>query len=315
LGKFIDLTGQRFGRLVVVERAENNKNGSARWNCKCDCGEYVLIKSTNELTSGKRKSCGCLNSECHVIDLVGQEFGRWRVIERSVNKIYLDGHTKSMWLCECACGKRKIVASNSLRSGHSKSCGCLKSEMTHNRKFIDLTGEVFGRLKILGLDHIGRRTFWKCLCECGKIKIINGGSLKNGTSTSCGCLQKEIAKNLKIKDFGDATKNSLYVTYLGSARKRDLNFSIDRNLFFNLVQLNCAYCGDAPKNKIKNQYGNGDYTYNGLDRIDNSKGYIEDNVVPCCRDCNNMKKTMGQQEFLDHIEKIHNYQKEKNETE
>ena len=60
----IDLTGQKFGRLTVIERAENTKSGKARWLCRCDCGR-IKSKSvtTNDLMSGKIKSCGCLYFE------------------------------------------------------------------------------------------------------------------------------------------------------------------------------------------------------------------------------------------------------------
>lgn len=62
MGRFIDLTGQRFGRLTVVGKAENSKNGKAAWNCICDCGRAVVVVST-QLRRGKAKSCGCLKNE------------------------------------------------------------------------------------------------------------------------------------------------------------------------------------------------------------------------------------------------------------
>ena len=61
MGKLIDLTGQRFGRLVVIERAEN-KGEKVRWLCQCDCGNTVLV-ATNGLRNGGTKSCGCLHKE------------------------------------------------------------------------------------------------------------------------------------------------------------------------------------------------------------------------------------------------------------
>jgi len=60
--KFIDLTGQRFGRLVVVSKAENSNSGHARWNCICDCGVEAIVFGCN-LRSGCTKSCGCLQRE------------------------------------------------------------------------------------------------------------------------------------------------------------------------------------------------------------------------------------------------------------
>ena len=60
--KAIDLTGQRFGRLRVIERAQSNKNGYPRWLCKCDCGNITTAYGMH-LKSGASKSCGCLISE------------------------------------------------------------------------------------------------------------------------------------------------------------------------------------------------------------------------------------------------------------
>lgn len=64
LGQFIDLTGQKFGRLTVIERGENGKNGGTRWQCRCDCGnEKLTLTQSCNLRSGKTKSCGCLQRE------------------------------------------------------------------------------------------------------------------------------------------------------------------------------------------------------------------------------------------------------------
>lgn len=59
MGKFVDLTGQRFGNLTVIERRGSDKYKNALWLCKCDCGNEVLIKSNN-LRTGNSSSCGCI---------------------------------------------------------------------------------------------------------------------------------------------------------------------------------------------------------------------------------------------------------------
>ena len=64
MGKFIDLTGQRFGKLTVVRRTENGNCKQVRWECLCDCGN-THVASTASLRTGRVKSCGCLNAECH----------------------------------------------------------------------------------------------------------------------------------------------------------------------------------------------------------------------------------------------------------
>lgn len=62
MAKFVDLTGNRYGRLEVIERAENGANCKARWLCKCDCGNEKVV-TRNELNAGDSKSCGCLRQE------------------------------------------------------------------------------------------------------------------------------------------------------------------------------------------------------------------------------------------------------------
>ena len=62
MSKFKDLTGMKFGRLTVIERAENSNTGKTRWKCKCECGKET-ISHTSSLTSGRTKSCGCLSHE------------------------------------------------------------------------------------------------------------------------------------------------------------------------------------------------------------------------------------------------------------
>ena len=65
MGKFQDLTGKKFGRLLVIERVENNKKQQVQWLCKCDCGNEVKVISKS-LTSGNTKSCGCLHREINI---------------------------------------------------------------------------------------------------------------------------------------------------------------------------------------------------------------------------------------------------------
>lgn len=62
MSKFIDLTGQTFGRLIVVERATNSNTGKVRWLCKCECGGVIVAFSCN-LGSGYTRSCGCYRQE------------------------------------------------------------------------------------------------------------------------------------------------------------------------------------------------------------------------------------------------------------
>ena len=102
MGQVTDLTGKKFGRLTVIERAENKKEGRVCWKCKCDCGNETIVTGKN-LRSGHTTSCGCLKIErCkrRLIDLTGKRFGRLTVIERAEN----DKSGNPFWKCKCDCG-------------------------------------------------------------------------------------------------------------------------------------------------------------------------------------------------------------------
>lgn len=70
MGKLVDLTGQRFGRLVVIERAGSSDRGHAQWVCLCDCGKTKIVLSSN-LRTGKQISCGCFRNEKSLKRIIG----------------------------------------------------------------------------------------------------------------------------------------------------------------------------------------------------------------------------------------------------
>lgn len=125
--KFQDLTGQRFGKLIAIERTMDhiypNGKHKVKWLCKCDCGNIKSILARN-LTSGRTRSCGCIAKNRLKKDLVGQKFGKLAVVKRVKNS----KKGEIQWLCKCDCGNEKIVANSHLINGNTKSCGCLKTE-------------------------------------------------------------------------------------------------------------------------------------------------------------------------------------------
>lgn len=191
MSKFIDLTNQKFGRLTVLERDYSKKRTS--WICKCDCGNIKTVSSSN-LKQGHTQSCGCLQKErvsnASIKDLKGQKFGRLTVLEKDIIKKSKAGDI--YWLCQCECGNIVSINGSNLRSGNTKSCGCLKKERVSEINTKDLKGKVFGKLTVLEKDNTVERkdgrVYWKCRCECGNIKIIRGKELLNGYTKSCGCL-------------------------------------------------------------------------------------------------------------------------------
>lgn len=101
-----------------------------------------------------------------------------------------------------------------------------------------------------------------------------------------------------------------YSFYRKGAHKRDLKLEITQSDFKEIAQKDCHYCGASPqKREISGVKGY--IKANGLDRVDNDRGYIIDNIVPCCKKCNFLKGILEKEDFLSHVDKIHAYQHRK----
>ena len=121
----LDLTGYRFGKLLVVALASHTPYQPTKWRCVCDCGN-TTIASVGDLRCGDTKSCGCLRYERakeRIIDLTGKRYGRLLVIDYAGTLSH-----RSAWQCKCDCGKVNIITSHGLRQGTTRSCGCLALE-------------------------------------------------------------------------------------------------------------------------------------------------------------------------------------------
>jgi hypothetical protein len=118
----IDLTGQSFGHLTVIERAGSERR-SVTWLCRCNCGAETIVRGDN-LRSGRTRSCSHhLHGGHRGIDLVGQRFGELIVIERAAAE-----DLASAWRCRCNCGFETVVRGDNLRGGKTLSCGHLQAE-------------------------------------------------------------------------------------------------------------------------------------------------------------------------------------------
>lgn len=166
-------------------------------------------------------------------------------------------------------------------------------------KRLDLLNKVFGHLKVIydcG-SNVQGSSMWLCKCDCGKTTLVRGWHLKEGHITGCGCRQK-LPK-------GESQFNGLFESYKRQAGQRKLDFKLNKKQFKKLTSSNCFYCGSIPQSVQHNQRANGDYVYNGIDRLDNSKGYFVKNCVSCCGLCNWMKRELSKDAFLQHIRKIY----------
>lgn len=182
--KKIDLVGQRFGKLTVLETLYNyNGYNRATYKCECDCGNIVYIKSAEIY---KRKSCGCyyISASTGSIgarkDYTNQRFGKLVVTEMLYR--YRDNTTYCKCLCDC--GEKIITRMSGLVTGNTTSCGC-----THAPS---LLGNRYGRLTVVEeVENDTPQRIWRCKCDCGNEVNVRSYTLTSGHTQSCGCLRSE----------------------------------------------------------------------------------------------------------------------------
>jgi len=295
----IDMTGKVCGRWTVIKRAKNGSGRRARWLCECECGNKKELDGYN-LRNGLTTKCDeCRRKENpRRKDYTGQEFGRLIALEPA-------GATKhglTKWRCSCSCGNEAIVTSANLKNNHTQSCGCLSRELTkQGRNRLSLEGMIFGYIEVI--DRHDTRS-WRCKCHnCGDESIVvKTNSLVSGDTRSCGCA--------RIKDVRHLCANRYLSSLRGEAKRHENDMCLSIEDVRSLIFEPCTYCGSGPSNTIKLKplkkfIRESDYVrYNGLDRKDNSKGYVISNVVTCCKRCNTAKNDMAIEEWLDHIDKI-----------
>lgn len=258
---FIDLTGQKFGRLTVLRRAPDVKKGQPRWECLCECGNPSTVDA-GHLRSGATKSCGCIKPQPK--NIIGQKFGLLTVVS------LMENHTTHgpRWLCRCECGGESNPYGKSLASGRTRSCGCrLLAE--------DLTGRVFSRLTVLRRVESPGKPRWECRCECGKITTVQSNNLKSGSVKSCGCY----IRDLRITHGHSVGKNltPVYKTWLGMinrvAGKKERTYKYYKSRGITVCERWQTF------DNFFEDMGDRPFPNASLERKDNSQGYSPENCV------------------------------------
>jgi hypothetical protein len=200
--------------------------------------------------------------------------------------------------------EEKFVKKGWISIGKTKIKRKSPGQIEVGKKYNNLTP-----IELCYLDSKGRKLY-KSKCDCGNEKIIYGHLMKLGIIKSCGCLHKKqmLSKfgKSRRKNFGEAALNNLYRDYKKGAKKRNLIFDIPIDIFSSLVKQNCHYCNASPSNTTynNNRYFGG-FLSNGIDRIDSRKGYLINNVVPCCCKCNRSKSDMTLEEFREWVNTVY----------
>ena len=151
--------------------------------------------------------------------------------------------------------------------------------MPRKGEYIDISGNKYNMLLVLEyVGRDGRKTKWKCLCDCGNTVIVDGTHLKNGHTKSCGCYQKQLIKSLNQKT--GMTNTKLYYTYRNILNRcyRKGNYS---NKYYK--DRNIQVCNEWLDKEngfeafMKWAFSHGYKEGLSIDRIDNDKGYSPDN--------------------------------------
>lgn len=191
----IDLVGKRFGKLTVLSKDEERSTpGYIYWKCQCDCGGATSVYGGN-LRKGHTQSCGCLRkiaakqmSANNDIDISGKKYNFLTAIKRS--------EIPGKWIFKCDCGNIVTKTKTDVVRGTTKSCGCKTIQLNREAQIISMVGKVFGKLTVIkecGADKDGSLNYL-CKCACGNYKIVNGCSLRNRSTSSCGCINYSIGE-------------------------------------------------------------------------------------------------------------------------
>lgn len=215
-----------------------------------------------------------------------------------------------IWLATCDCGKTFEVASG--RISRTKSCGCMNKAVK-----IDWTGKsVRGFTAIKKTEKVSNGySVWEARCNyCGKVKEFPSYYFKRGhCSCECEGWQQEYADKIGRKPLPNHQShvNIIYNHYKRSAKERNLSFDLTKGQVRKLIEQDCCYCGQKPIARYTAIGCAGEYEWNGIDRVDNTKGYTVDNCVPCCKLCNFGKRDLTIAEFSSWIERTYHMMKSK----
>lgn len=178
----------------------------------------------------------------------------------------------------------------------------------------DLTGKKFGKLTAISYEYgsyrkgARKRWYWKCKCDCGEECYKTEHDLIIAGQQECRtCARKHNLEAITLPD-NAAKWNREYRVAKKNAAARNYSFELTLEEFRHLCESRCNYCGEEP-----HEHSSG-LIKNGVDRLDNTMGYTLENSVPCCPMCNTMKLHYSLEEWLQKMEQILKYCKERSTT-
>ncbi len=309
--------GQKFHKLTTVSYEEGY------WNCLCDCGGKTYV-STNNIISGNTKSCGCLREEKSKENI--------QKAVQAVTKYHPRITTaRRKWKSYCYADKQCDLKFEEFYEISQKNCTYCGIQPNTRYNFFLKKKDASqytrdnGFFVYNGLDRVDSKlphlksNVVSCCPTCNRAKSdrdLNEFHLYlDNLKTSFEREEKEMV-SVPVEKYKIASINESYRHYADNYP----GFELTLKEFYNYSQLECYYCGIKNSNHI-NIYKNdktatmamkagGDHYYNGIDRLDNSKGHERSNVVSCCKYCNFAKNSLNLDEFKSWILRIKAFRNE-----
>lgn len=163
----------------------------------------------------------------------------------------------------------------------------------------DITGRKYDNLTVISKTkhrNLDGGVLWKLCCDCGDICYATSSDLNRGRRNFCPSCNNRASRLSPIK--------SLYGNYKRSALDRGYEFRLTLYEFAHMIKQKCFYCGESPNQWYKKEGAKEGVFYNGIDRVDNEKGYVVENSVPCCKFCNFAKKDNSKDEYLSWLYRV-----------
>lgn len=285
-----DLTGQKFGKLTVIEmlygyRRKKSGQSVTYCRCKCDCGN-IVIRQAQKLKTSEMPSCGCAKKEivrktCGK-NIDGQKFGRLTVLETLWNE------TPVKVRCKCDCGNEVVLAKSEVSSGGTRSCGCLQRERAVEANTKDFTGVVspFGIKFIKPLYQNKKGVWvWQCQCHCGEyFEALPAHVLsKNVKVKSCGCMKSSSWEKLIEKCLKEACVNYKTQVSFNDCKDKGL-LKFDFAIYDDTGGLKCLIEYDGQQHFKSIDWFGGQEAFRSRQRRDEIKNsYCKQNNIPLYR--------------------------------
>jgi hypothetical protein len=226
-----------------------------------------------------------------IVDMTGQKLGILLVMGATEKRF----RKQVVWRCLCDCGNETEVPGFDLRSGNTKSCGCLH-RAAGERSRIDITGQRFN--KLTAIRPTNRRSYknviWLCVCDCGNETLVRQQDIVNGHTTSCGCTRNENAREMGLAAGRWPGRSTSGVPISGTSEYRQFNRRKYRALKKNAK---IGKFGPGDIDKKFQEWGNAciycgskeNITVDHLIPLSRGGDHSLSNMIPACFSCNASK--------------------------